>query len=95
MAEIEVTRADEAAGQLTLQVSVAEGGSRTQHLVTVKRQDLDRLAGPDERAEDLVRRCFEFLLEREPKESILSRFDLSVIGDYFPEFEEVIRRSLG
>jgi hypothetical protein len=30
------------------------------------------------------------LLEREPKEAILRRFDVSVIGRYFPEFEGVI-----
>ena len=37
-----------------------------------------------------VERCFAFLLEREPKESILRRFDVSVIARYFPEFERVI-----
>jgi len=30
-------------------------------------------------------------LEREPKESILSRFNLRIINQYFPEFEEEIR----
>jgi hypothetical protein len=39
-----------------------------------------------------VRRSFEFLLAREPKESILRSFDLPVIGRYFPEFVRVIRR---
>jgi hypothetical protein len=34
------------------------------------------------------------LLEREPKESILTRFDLSVIGRYFPEYEREIKRRL-
>ena len=43
-------------------------------------------------AEELVRRSFEFLLEREPKESILSRFDLTVISRYFPEYERLISR---
>jgi hypothetical protein len=33
---------------------------------------------------------FAFLLEREPKESILSSFDVSVIGRYFPGFEREI-----
>jgi hypothetical protein len=39
-----------------------------------------------------VRACFDFLLEREPKESILRSFDVTVIGRYFPEFETTIRR---
>jgi hypothetical protein len=34
-----------------------------------------------------VVRAFEFLLERESKESILGSFGLSVIGRYFPDFE--------
>jgi hypothetical protein len=37
-----------------------------------------------------VRDCFAFPLEREPTESILSSFDVGVIGRYFPEFERVI-----
>jgi hypothetical protein len=40
--------------------------------------------------EAFVRDCFAFLLEREPTESILSSFDVGVIGRYFPEFERVI-----
>ena len=39
---------------------------------------------------DLVRRSFAFLLEREPKESILRSFDLPVIGRYFPDYERTI-----
>jgi hypothetical protein len=35
-----------------------------------------------------------FLLEREPKESILGQFDLPVIGRYFPEYERDIRKRL-
>ena len=38
-----------------------------------------------------VGRCiaaaFQFLLDREPKESILRHFDVTVISHYFPEFE--------
>ena len=41
-----------------------------------------------------MRRSFEFLLEREPKESILARFDLSVIARYFPEYDREIARRL-
>jgi hypothetical protein len=35
---------------------------------------------------------FAFLLEREPKESILREFDLSVITRYYPEYERAITR---
>ena len=42
--------------------------------------------------EELIEKSFKFLLEREPKESILPRFNLRVINQYFPEFEEEIRK---
>ncbi len=42
--------------------------------------------------EELIEKSFKFLLEREPKESILSRFNLRVINQYFPEFKEEIRK---
>ena len=41
--------------------------------------------------EELIKESFKFLLEREPKESILSRFNLRIINQYFPEFEEEIK----
>jgi hypothetical protein len=73
-------------------VRVIEGGSETTHQVTLAAKDRARLAGEAGDAEELIRRSFEFLLEREPKESILSRFDLSVIGRYFPDYESEIKK---
>ena len=74
-------------------VVVREGASETRHEVTLKPADLARLgAGRDGAA--LVEAAFAFLLEREPKESILARFDLSAISRYFPEFERKLPRYL-
>jgi len=41
--------------------------------------------------EKLVEQSFSFLLEREPKESILPTFNLKQIQTYFPDFEEKIK----
>jgi hypothetical protein len=50
---------------------------------------------PTERdVERLVRETFEFLLEREHVRSILTRFDLTVVARYFPEYPAEIRRRL-
>ena len=68
------------------EVTVYEGGSWTRHVVRVSERDLARWAR-GRTAEDLVRDSFAFLLQREPKESILKEFDLSVIERYFPEYE--------
>ncbi|GBE26601.1 hypothetical protein BMS3Bbin03_00516 [bacterium BMS3Bbin03] len=62
--------------------------------VTVQKTDYERLTGGRVSPEVLVKKSFEFLLEREPKESILSRFDLMVIGRYFPEYEQEIKNRL-
>ncbi|MEA1940403.1 MAG: hypothetical protein U9N03_07065 [Candidatus Caldatribacteriota bacterium] len=50
------------------------------------------LTGAKITKEELIKKSFEFLLERESKESILSRFNLKIINQYFPEFEEKIRK---
>jgi hypothetical protein len=42
----------------------------------------------------LVEKSFEFLLEREPKESILSEFGIMVIAKYFPEYPDVIKKMI-
>lgn len=66
------------------EVTVDDGSTSTSHVVTV---DITRDGVDDE---DLVEASFRFLLDREPKESILSRFDLSVISRYFPDYGERI-----
>ncbi len=81
-------------GEEEFQVRVSEGKSETSHRVTLKKSDYDRIAGGKVEPAELVRRSFEFLLENEPKESILARFDLTVISRYFPDFEREIRRRL-
>jgi hypothetical protein len=90
-ASLSVQRVSEDSRSLAFDVAVRQGGGETRHKVNLSRDLLSRLA-PGEDAESFVRRCFDFLLEREPKESILSRFDVSVIGRYFPEFEREIAR---
>jgi hypothetical protein len=42
----------------------------------------------------VLQSAFAFLLDREPKEAILRRFDLAVISRYFPEFESELPRYL-
>ena len=77
----------------TWRVSVDEGGSRTTHDVTVTAADSARYA-PGASVERLLEASFEFLLERESKESILSSFALPVIERYFPEYPRTIAAAL-
>ena len=72
------------------EVEVIEGGSQTRHEVALNKEDYKRLVG-DKSPEELIKKSFEFLLLHEPKESILSKFNLMDIAKYFPEFEEKIK----
>lgn len=88
VADITVTRRADG-NPIRFDVVVREGDPSTEHAVTLSESDLERLGG-GRTPEAFVRDCFAFLLEREPKESILRSFDVSVIGGYFPDFEREI-----
>jgi hypothetical protein len=80
-------------GESTFEVAV-EGRLTTKHHVTVDPSYGRKLTGGRVSPEELVVKSFEFLLEREPNTSILRSFDLSVISQYFPEYENEIRKEL-
>ncbi len=82
MARITVEAVDETLWRVRVE---DDDGSRTTHDVTVTQDHVERYA-PGVPIERLLEASFEFLLEREPKESILSSFALPVIERYFPEY---------
>lgn len=81
----------ESSGASVYRVVVAQGRNKTTHDVTVTPEDVARYA-PGSTPERLLEASFEFLLEREPASSILSRFALPVIERYFAEYPKVIRQ---
>jgi hypothetical protein len=85
MARIEVTQKETD----TFEVIVRETTTTT-HLVTLSQDYYQKLTGGRIVPETLIEKSFEFLLERESNTMILARFDLPVIGDYFPEYEKNI-----
>jgi hypothetical protein len=89
MADIHVSRTSDR----EYSVEVHDGTGSTRHLVEVGSTALERFGGGVD-AETLLEESFRFLLEREPKEAILRRFEISVIGRYFPEYRAEIRRRL-
>ena len=58
----------------------------TKHVVSVTDQTLLNLTNNKISKEELLNFSFNFLLEREPNTSILSKFDIIVISKYFPEY---------
>lgn len=69
-------------------VMVRDEDGESRHHVTMSRATCERLSRGKHEPEECVEAAFRFLLDREPKESILERFDVTVISRYFPEFEQ-------
>lgn len=76
------------------EVEVRDDSGVSEHRVTAAPARVEELGGGAD-AEALIEESFRFLLEREPKEAILSTFELSVISRYFPEYPDEIRRRVG
>jgi hypothetical protein len=75
-------------------VVVGEGSSATRHAVSAPDDYLEALGLGDADRVTLIEESFAFLLEREPKESIMRSFALPVIERYFPEYPDEIRRRM-
>ena len=76
------------------EVIVRVGNGETRHHVTLARDACKRLTMSSHTPEHCIKAAFRFLLDREPKESILGHFDIAVISGYFPEFESELPRYL-
>jgi hypothetical protein len=90
---IEIQRIAES-DPLEFEVLVREGRGETRHHVTMSREMCERLTAGKHTPERCLEAAFRFLLDREPKESILGQFDVKVISSYFPEFERELARYL-
>ncbi len=76
-------------------VLIGDDASATEHAVEVDRVTLDDLA-PGATPEELVRESFVYLLEREPRESIMRAFELPIISRFFGDYpDEISRRMRG
>lgn len=71
-----------------------DGKHNTVHIVTVRPEYAATLLNGCATTEMLVKKSFEFLLQRESNSSILRSFDLAVIARYFPEYEREIGKQL-
>lgn len=78
---------------ITFEVTIA-GCVSTMHTVTASADYVKKLTSGRVSAVQLVEKSFDFLLEREPNTSILKNFELSLIQQYFPEYEATIALSL-
>ena len=85
MIDVKLTKSDD---PYEFAVTVRERGTETRHRVTMADATYRQLAGDRATPERVIEAAFEFLLDHEPKESILRGFDVAVISRYFPTFEK-------
>lgn len=88
MSEIKITKISENSSGWECNVLIIDNDGTTEHIVTVPLPTYIRLTGKQYPVKKLVIKSFEFLLTKEPKESILGVFTLDEIGNYFPEWEK-------
>jgi hypothetical protein len=91
MSTVAVTRADDAGTRFSVTVR-DDDGSVTSHVVSVSDADWDRFGRGYQTRDQLVHASFTYLLEHEPKESIMRSFELNVIARYFPDYPATIAR---
>ena len=66
----------------------------TSHLITLNQNDYEKYSHKQCTPEKLINASFQFLLDRESNQSILKKFALSVIENYFPEYPDELRKYL-
>ena len=66
--------------------------STTEHLVLLNDNFYQSITNGKITRKDLIIKSFEFLLLRESNQSILKEFNLEVINQYFPEYNNEIKK---
>jgi hypothetical protein len=72
----------------TFDVIVHDLRGESRHRVTIEANEAERWAKLGAEPSRCVEAVMRFLLDREPKESILSAFDTNVVRRYFPGFDD-------
>ena len=76
--------------KFTFDVIVRDATGESRHRVTIQADEARRWAEFGAEPSQGVEAVMRFLIDREPKESILSAFDTNVVRRYFPEFDDAL-----
>ncbi len=88
MSEPSISVTPRPGGGFTFDVIVRDPRGESRHRVTIEANEAERWAKLGAAPSRCVEAVMRFLLDREPKESILSAFDMRVVRRYFPEFDD-------
>jgi len=76
---------------VSVSVSVSKD-SATEHIVLLNDRFHQDVTNNKLTKTELITHSFEFLLKRESNQSILKKFNLEVISQYFPEYIDEIKK---
>ena len=65
--------------------------TETNHQVTISDNFITEYQIKNLTKKEIIKKSFLFLLERESNTSILRKFDIEVIGNYFPEYKKLFK----
>ena len=65
--------------------------TETNHQVTISDNFVTEYQIKNLTKKEIIEQSFIFLLERESNTSILRKFDIEVIGNYFPEYKKLFK----
>ena len=88
MKDLAISVLADPARALTFDVVVRDARGESRHRVAIEADDAARWAKRGAGPSHCVEAAMRFLLDREPKESILGAFDMGVIRRYFPDFDD-------
>ncbi len=88
MKDLAISVLADPARALTFDVVVRDARGESRHRVAIEADDAARWAKLGANPAHGVEAAMRFLLDREPKESILNVFDMRVVRRYFPEFDD-------
>jgi hypothetical protein len=88
MSEPSISVTPHPSGGLVFNVVIRDARGESRHQVTMLADEAQRWAKFGAEPLRCVGAVIRLLIDREPKESILNTFDISVVRRYFPEFDD-------
>lgn len=92
--KIEIIKSEQTGDKWNFTVAIGDDDNAMPHNVVLEDEYYEQLTDRQVDPEELVVKSFEFLLERETKESIMENFDVSQIRDYFGDYETEIKKRI-
>lgn len=89
--KINIVKSEQIGDKWHFVVTVGDDDNATSHNVVLEDEYYGQLTARQVGPEELIVKSFEFLLERETKESIMENFDLAQVRDYFPDYETEVK----